>query len=120
MTMSTVTSPDSPGPHVLALDCLAEADRIGQWRMVETLAHRLRRRGSRRCDVGRHRQFRLCRARGAGVGADKVFGLLLPERDSSARAAPSVAGFLPSISEYATKSSISRPHSRPRVLSAAR
>ena len=63
--MSTVTSPDSLGPHVLALDCLAEADRIGRW-MVETLAHRLRRRGFVVAISGRHRQFGLRGARGAG------------------------------------------------------
>ena len=80
--MSTVTSPDSLGPHVLALDCLAEADRIGRW-MVETLAHRLRRRGFVVAISGGI-DSSVCAALAVrAVGAGKVFGLLMPERDSS-------------------------------------
>ena len=80
--MSTVTSPEALGPHVLAIDCLAEADRIGHW-MVETLAHRLRRRGFVVAISGGI-DSSVCAALAVrAVGARKVFGLLMPERDSS-------------------------------------
>lgn len=69
-------------PQVLELDCAAEADRIAR-RMVEIVAGQLRRRGviialsggvdSSVCGALAVRAF----------GPKKVFGLLLPERDSS-------------------------------------
>ena len=81
--MSKVMSPETPGPHVLALDCLAEADRISRW-MVETLAHRLRRRGFVVAISGGI-DSSVCAALAVqALGAEKVFGLLMPERDSSA------------------------------------
>lgn len=69
-------------PAVLQLDCLAEADRIAAW-MLTTVGERLHRRGvviamsggidSSVCAALAHRAF----------GTTKVYGLLLPERDSS-------------------------------------
>lgn len=69
-------------PQVLEIDCAAEADRIAR-RMVEIVAGQLRRRGviialsggvdSSVCGALAVRAF----------GPKKVFGLLLPERDSS-------------------------------------
>jgi NAD+ synthase len=71
-----------PGPHVLAIDCVAEADRIGRW-MVETLARRLHRRGFVVAISGGI-DSSVCAALAVrALGAGKVFALLLPERDSS-------------------------------------
>lgn len=81
--MSTAASPEGVGPHVLAFDCLAEADRICNW-MVETLAKRLRRRGFVVAISGGI-DSSVCAALAVrAVGAAKVFALLMPERESSA------------------------------------
>ena len=71
---------------VLAIDSVAEVARIGEW-MVDTLATVLRRRGvvvaiSGGVDSG------VCAALAVrALGPRKVFGLLLPERDSSSQSA---------------------------------
>lgn len=71
-----------PGPHVLDCDALPEADRIGRW-IVDTLARRLHRRGLVVAISGGI-DSSVCAALAVrAVGAGKVFGLLLPERDSS-------------------------------------
>jgi NAD+ synthase len=70
------------GPDVLQLDGLAEADRIAAW-MVECLARRLHRRGFVVAISGGI-DSSVCAALAVrAVGAGKVFGLLMPERDSS-------------------------------------
>jgi NAD+ synthase len=72
-----------PGPQMLAIDCTAEADRIGAW-IVDTLANRLHRRGLVVAISGGI-DSSVCAALAVrAVGAKKVFGLLMPERDSSA------------------------------------
>lgn len=70
------------GPQVLHYDELAEADRIGRW-MVDTLARRLHRRGLVVAISGGI-DSSVCAALAVrALGPNKVFGLLLPERDSS-------------------------------------
>ena len=70
------------GPPELALDWHAEADRIARW-MVESLARRLHRRGFVVAISGGI-DSSVCAALAVrAVGPDKVFGLLMPERDSS-------------------------------------
>lgn len=70
---------------VLALDLEAEADRIAAW-MRECLSQRLRRRGLVIAMSGGI-DSSVCAALAVrAVGASKVFGLLLPERDSSGHA----------------------------------
>jgi NAD+ synthase len=70
------------GPAVLDGDCLAEAARIGDW-MRDTLVHRLHRRGFVVAISGGI-DSSVCAALAVrALGADKVYGLLLPERDSS-------------------------------------
>ena len=69
-------------PAVLALDCIAEADRIATW-MRESLARRLHRRGFVIAISGGI-DSSVCAALAVrAVGAAKVYGLLMPERDSS-------------------------------------
>ncbi|WKB54561.1 NAD(+) synthase [Eleftheria terrae] len=69
-------------PDVLALDCEAEASRIAGW-MVETLAQRLHRRGVVVALSGGI-DSSVCAALAVrALGASRVFGLLLPEQDSS-------------------------------------
>lgn len=69
-------------PRELELDWQAEADRIGGW-MVEALARRLHRRGFVVAISGGI-DSSVCAALAVrAVGAGKVFGLLMPERDSS-------------------------------------
>jgi len=69
-------------PRELDLDCQAEAERIGRW-MVDTLARRLHRRGFVVAISGGI-DSSVCAALSVrAVGAGKVFGLLMPERDSS-------------------------------------
>ena len=64
------------------LDCAAEAQRIARW-MVEALASRLQRRGLVVALSGGV-DSSVCAALAVrAVGAGKVYGLLLPERDSS-------------------------------------
>ena len=75
--------PIVPGPEVLQLDCAAETERIARW-VVDTLATRLHRRGLVVAISGGV-DSAVCAALAVrAVGAKKVFGLLLPERDSSA------------------------------------
>ncbi len=70
------------GPSVLALDAAAEVQRIGAW-MVETVATTLRKRGMIIAISGGV-DSSVCAALAVqAVGAAKVYGLLLPERDSS-------------------------------------
>jgi NAD+ synthase len=72
-----------PHPDVLQLDCAAESERIARW-MVDTLATRLHRRGFVVAISGGI-DSSVCAALAVrAVGPKKVFGLLLPERDSSA------------------------------------
>jgi NAD+ synthase len=75
--------PKAPlGPAVLDLDCIAEADRVGAW-MRETLAKRLHRRGFVVAISGGI-DSSVCAALAVrALGPGKVYGLLLPERDSS-------------------------------------
>ncbi len=70
------------GPEMLALDCAAEADRIGRW-MVDTLAHKLHRRGVVVAMSGGIDSSACAALAVHALGPRKVFGLLLPERDSS-------------------------------------
>ncbi|MCW5662489.1 MAG: NAD(+) synthase [Piscinibacter sp.] len=77
-----MSSPLPLGPQVLQYDELAEADRIGRW-MVDTLARRLHRRGLVVAISGGI-DSSVCAALAVrALGPNKVFGLLLPERDSS-------------------------------------
>jgi NAD+ synthase len=79
-------SPAGFGPHVLALDAQAEVSRIADW-MVQVIATQLRRRGviialsggvdSSVCGALAVRAF----------GPKKVYGILLPEHDSSSSSA---------------------------------
>ncbi len=74
------------GPHVLDLDLAAEVDRIGAW-MVDTVANRLKRRGVIIAMSGGI-DSSVCAALAVrAFGAGKVFGILLPERDSSHKSA---------------------------------
>lgn len=69
-------------PRVLQLDEPAEADRISRW-VVNTLVHRLHRRGLVVAISGGI-DSSVCAALAVrALGPGKVFGLLLPERDSS-------------------------------------
>ena len=67
---------------VLNLDCAAEADRIGQW-MRETLVSRLRKRGLVVAMSGGIDSSASAALAVHALGPKKVYGLLLPERDSS-------------------------------------
>jgi NAD+ synthase len=72
----------APGADPLQMDCAAEADRISRW-IVETLAARLHRRGLVVAISGGI-DSSVCAALAVrAVGAAKVHGLLMPERDSS-------------------------------------
>ncbi len=81
-----MASPQSFGPEVLALDAQAETSRIADW-MVQVVATQLRRRGviialsggvdSSVCGALAVRAF----------GPKKVYGILLPEHDSSSSSA---------------------------------
>jgi len=78
-----MSTPFIPGPHVFHLDWVAEADRIAKW-IVDVLARRLHRRGLVVAISGGI-DSSVCAALAVrAVGANKVFGLLMPERDSSA------------------------------------
>lgn len=69
------------GPQVLDIDLAAEADRIAGW--MRSTTRQLRRRGLVIAMSGGI-DSSVCAALAVrAVGADKVFGLLLPERDSS-------------------------------------
>lgn len=81
-----MASPQPFGPEVLALDAQAETSRIAEW-MVQVVATQLRRRGvvialsggvdSSVCGALAVRAF----------GPKKVYGILLPEHDSSSSSA---------------------------------
>jgi len=74
------------GPDVLALDAEAETARICAW-MVETVASNLHRRGVIIAISGGV-DSSVCAALAArAFGPKKVYGLLLPERDSSSSSA---------------------------------
>jgi len=74
------------GPHVLALDHGAETTRICDW-MVATVATTLRRRGVIIAISGGI-DSSVCAALAVrAFGAKKVYGLLLPEQDSSSSSA---------------------------------
>ena len=78
--MSNTTMP--LGPQCLALDYEAELARITAW-IPQVLTHKLRRRGLVVAISGGI-DSSVCAALSVrAVGAKKVFGLLLPERDSS-------------------------------------
>lgn len=71
------------GPAVLAMDLEAEAERIADWMRVAVRG--MRRRGLVVAMSGGI-DSSVCAALAVrAVGADRVFGLLLPERDSSSR-----------------------------------
>jgi NAD+ synthase len=73
-----------PNPDALCLDWLSEADRIARW-VVDTLAKRLHRRGLVVAISGGI-DSSLCAALAVrAIGPKKVFGLLMPERDSSSQ-----------------------------------
>lgn len=70
------------GPQSLHLDCAVELARISEW-IPRVLTQKLRRRGLVVAISGGI-DSSVCAALSVrAVGADKVFGLLLPERDSS-------------------------------------
>lgn len=78
----SLTTPSLNLSDALALDVSAEADRIASW-MRSTLGGTLRRRGFV-VSVSGGIDSSVCAALATlAVGADKVFALLLPERDSS-------------------------------------
>ncbi len=78
-----MTSPDKINPKALDLDCQAEADRICAW-IKTTLASKLHRRGLVVAISGGI-DSSVCAALAVrALGAAKVYGLLMPERDSSA------------------------------------
>ena len=70
-------------PAVLALDLEREADRIARW-MVDTVATRLHRRGVIIALSGGIDSSTCAALAVRALGPKKVFGLLLPEQDSSA------------------------------------
>lgn len=70
------------GPEVLQLDYTAEADRISSW-MLDTLAHKLHRRGVVVAMSGGIDSSACAALAVRALGPKRVFGLLLPERDSS-------------------------------------
>ena len=70
------------GPQVLDLDCEGEAGRISGW-IVDVLAKRLRRRGLVVSISGGVDSAACAALAVRALGAKNVFGLLLPERESS-------------------------------------
>ena len=71
-----------PTTAALQIDCAAEVERISRW-IVATLANRLRRRGLVVAMSGGI-DSSVCAALAVrALGAKRVYGLLLPERDSS-------------------------------------
>ena len=81
-----MSTPTRLGPEVLALDAEAETARICTW-MVETVANTLHRRGVIIAISGGV-DSSVCAALAArAFGPRKVYGLLLPERDSSSSSA---------------------------------
>ncbi len=81
-----MASPAMFGPDVLALDAAAEVARIGDW-MVGAVANDLRKRGVVIAISGGV-DSSVCAALAVrALGPGKVYGLLLPERDSSGSSA---------------------------------
>ena len=77
----TVAAP--PTASALQIDCASEAERISRW-IVDTLANRLRRRGLVVAISGGI-DSSVCAALAVrALGPKRVFGLLMPERESSA------------------------------------
>ncbi|CAG1019572.1 NAD+ synthase [Burkholderiaceae bacterium] len=73
---------DKLGPEVLQLDYAAEADRIAHW-MRDTVANTLHRRGVVIAMSGGIDSSACAALAVRALGPKRVFGLLLPERDSS-------------------------------------
>jgi NAD+ synthase len=71
------------GPDVLNIDLLSESNRIARW-ITETLSNKLRRRGLVVAISGGIDSSTCAALAVHALGPKKVFGLLLPERDSSA------------------------------------
>ncbi|MES2098554.1 MAG: NAD(+) synthase [Pseudomonadota bacterium] len=69
-------------PEVLSIDLAVEADRIAAW-MIDTLANRLHRRGLVVAMSGGIDSSACAALAVHALGPKKVYGLLLPERDSS-------------------------------------
>jgi NAD+ synthase len=81
--MRSMTVAAAPTAAALQIDCAAEAERISRW-IVDTLANRLRRRGLV-VAVSGGIDSSVCAALAVrALGPKKVYGLLMPERDSSA------------------------------------
>ena len=77
-----MTMAAAPTAAALQIDCASEAERISRW-MVDTLANRLRRRGLVVAISGGI-DSSVCAALAVrALGPKKVYGLLLPGRDSS-------------------------------------
>src|SRR4051812_14799741 len=73
-------------PDVLELDCEQEVERISNW-MVDTVAKKLHRRGVIIAMSGGV-DSSVCAALAVrALGTSKIFGILLPERDSSHKSA---------------------------------
>lgn len=71
------------GPQVLALDCAAEVERISRW-MVDAVAQKAHKRGVV-LGLSGGVDSSVCAALAVrALGPAKVFGLLMPEHDSSA------------------------------------
>lgn len=70
----------------LTIDCAAEVEKISRW-MVEAVGARLHRRGVVIALSGGVDSSVCCALAVRALGASKVFGLLLPEHDSSASSA---------------------------------
>ena len=84
MQIHQMTAGTPPTAAALQIDCAAEADRISRW-IVSTLANRLRRRGLVVAISGGI-DSSVCAALAVrALGPKRVYGLLLPERDSSPR-----------------------------------
>ena len=75
-----------PGPRSLEIDCSAEVDRISQW-MVDAVGQQLHRRGAV-LGLSGGVDSSVCAALAVrALGEKKVFGLLMPEIDSSSTSA---------------------------------
>ena len=81
-----MTPPARLGPHVLDIDCAAEAERIATW-MVNAVGGTLHRRGVIIAMSGGVDSSVCAALAGRALGTKKVYGLLLPERDSSHKSA---------------------------------
>lgn len=80
--MEPALSSARPGADALKLDCAAEVEKISRW-MVDAVASKLHRRGVIIALSGGV-DSSVCGALAVrALGASKVFGLLLPEHDSS-------------------------------------